>query len=174
LFLSNQFFFSGVNSYVCGCALGFTGTLCQTRTCFQSNATLSQARYVLGTTSVADQIGIVAGGFSGSTYSNRVDLFNANSGVWTTVSLSVGRDYPVCTSLGLVALCAGGQTASGRSSMVDLFNFTFGGTPAMSTAFLSVARDSFMACSAKDVSLFAGGFDGSYRATVRRSLAFQC
>jgi hypothetical protein len=72
-----------------------------------TTATLSQARFYLASTSVANRFALFAGGDTGSgVYSNVVDIFDYLSGQWSTSTLSQPRRYLTSTSLRELAFFA--------------------------------------------------------------------
>jgi hypothetical protein len=99
-----------------------------------------------------------AGGRTGrtdNTVSNIVDIFNADTGQWSTAALSQSREYLSATSVGDYALFAGGAPGNFVGvTTVDLFDIRTG---SWSTASLSVGRWGIAATSAGQYALFAGG-----------------
>lgn len=126
-----------------------------------STGTLSAARYNLACDS-----GIFAGGRSIATVLNQVDLYNASTGVWSTATLSVGREQLVSANLGTnLVIFAGGRTGTGISNVVEMYDRANG---VWSSATLSVARADLASASldSTDV-IFAGGVDtGSAESNV--------
>jgi hypothetical protein len=120
-----------------------------------SSATLSQGRWYLAATTVANRYALFAGGYNGSNYSNVVDIFDSLNEKWETATLSQSRAYLAATSLGNLAFFGGGQSFNNQLSyVVDIFNST---TQMWSTATLSQARYGLAAASAGDIVAFGGG-----------------
>ena len=71
---------------------------------------------------------IFAGGFARSSgWSDAVDIYDADTGLWTTASLSAQRGRLTATRVGNKAIFAGGQDAAGFSNVVDIFTEIFAG-----------------------------------------------
>jgi len=68
-----------------------------------TTATLSQARYDPGTTSVTNRWALFAGGWNGTNYSNVVDVYDLWNDMWYTTTLSQPRELPAAASLGNLA-----------------------------------------------------------------------
>jgi hypothetical protein len=86
--------------------------------------------------------------------SNRVDIFNATSGEWTTASLSVGRYVLAAASVKDLVLFGGGYDGGSVLNIVDIFNAISGN---WTTASLSANRRYLTATGGKDIVLFGGG-----------------
>ena len=103
-----------------------------------TTANLSQARYYLSATTVGNKA-FFAGGAHASGYSNVVDIYDADTGLWSTDTLSQGRYYLSATSVGSKAIFAGGFGPPGAtaSNVVDIYDTDTG---LWSTDTLSQAR----------------------------------
>jgi hypothetical protein len=119
----------------------------------QTTATLSEARYFLAATSSGDLV-FFGGGWNGTALSDRVDICNVTSGIWTTATLSVPRDDLAAASLGNLVFFAGGWDGTTYSNQTDIYNVSDG---RWSTATLSQARCCLAATSVGSLVLFAGG-----------------
>jgi kelch-like protein 20 len=70
---------------------------------------------------------IFAGGFNKINNNNTtvnlktVDIYNANTGVWTTSQLSQARRYLAAAAAGNKIIFAGGTPDNGYSKVVDIF-----------------------------------------------------
>jgi serine/threonine protein kinase len=120
----------------------------------QNTATLSEARFFLAATSSGELI-FFGGGFNGTRVSDRVDIYNVKSGIWTTATLSVSRQNLAATSSGNLVFFAGGWNGTTNSNQVDIYNTSNG---SWNTATLSQARNYLAATSVGDLVLFAGGY----------------
>jgi hypothetical protein len=130
-----------------------------------STATLSQARALLASTSTNDLIFFAGGILSFTSVSDRVDIYNVTSGIWTTATLSLPRGGLAAASSGNLVFFAGGgnslnfilQTnffSGNASNRVDIFNTSDG---SWSIATLSQARTGLAATSVGGLILFGGG-----------------
>jgi len=87
-----------------------------------STAQLSQARYALSATSVA-QIVLFAGGINASSgETDRVDIYTSSADIWTSASLSLARYWMAAASVGTLAMFAGGAYGGNHTATVDVFN----------------------------------------------------
>lgn len=142
-----------------------------------STANLSQARGHLAATSVG-KYALFGGGYYGpsdplSIYpvsSDTVDIFDSETGQWSTGHLSQARYDLTATTVGNYVLFAGGNYRIGNgskvynSNTVDVFNSVTG---QWSTATLSQGRCELAATSIGHYALFAGGnVAGSMSSTV--------
>jgi hypothetical protein len=129
---------------------------------FSTTAILSQARSGLAAASVKDLVLFGGGGYiynnTPIVWSDRVDIFNAISGIWTTASLSVAREDLAAASVKDLVLFGGGGYILFYSARVDVFNATSG---VWTTASLSVVSAYFAAVSVWDLVLFGGGYNAS-------------
>ncbi len=135
-----------------------------------SSGTLSQVRGNVVAASVptgsGDYKALFAGGYTGSAFSNVVDIYDASSGTWSSSSgsLSVGRQSLAAASAGNKVVFAGGENP-GALSTVDIYDASSGtwssssGTPSCGS--LSQARYLLAAASAGNEVLFAGGVNSS-------------
>jgi hypothetical protein len=92
-----------------------------------TTATLSQARYNSGTTSVTNRWALFAGGWNGTNYSNVVDVYDLWNEMWYTTTLSQPRELPAAASFNDLAFFGGGKinVVTGQSSnVVDIYNVT--------------------------------------------------
>jgi len=131
----------------------------------QSIATLSEARAWIAATSSGDLIFFAGGILSFTSVSDRVDIYNVTSGIWTTATLSLPRGGLAAASSGNLVFFAGGgnslnfilQTnffSGNASNRVDIFNTSDG---SWSIATLSQARTGLAATSVGGLILFGGG-----------------
>ena len=119
-----------------------------------TTASLSVARVAHVATTAGSKI-VFAGGASGSTYYNTVDIYDINTNIWSTHNLTVARSNLTATSLGTKMFFAGGQTApSTVSSVVDIYDIS---SNTWTTANLSVSRFLLASASAGNKVVFAGG-----------------
>jgi kelch-like protein 20 len=125
----------------------------------ESTTSLSQARNDLAAASVKDLV-LFGGGYNGTSYLNRVDIYNATSGQWNTTSLSQARCFLAAASVNNLVLFGGGRNDSSTLGTpldrVDVFNATSG---QWTIASLSVPRNNLAAASVKDLVLFGGGYN---------------
>jgi predicted Ser/Thr protein kinase len=123
----------------------------------QTTATLSEARSYLAATSSSELV-FFGGGLNATGASDRVDICNVTSGIWTTATLSVPRSELAATSSGNLVFFAGGWNNAliVMYQQVDIYNMSNG---SWSTATLSQARYGLAATSVGSIVLFAGGFD---------------
>ncbi len=126
---------------------------------FNNNASLSQARFSFAAAGSGHKV-LFGGGQYNSipTYSNVVDIFDANLGSWSTASLSQARVYLAAAGAGTKVLFAGGQpTSTTYSKVVDIYDVNTGN---WSTAMLSQARSGLAAAASGSKVLFGGGYYG--------------
>lgn len=90
-----------------------------------------------------------------SNVSDRIDVYDTESGTWSMETLPVARAVLAATAVGHTVIFAGGGNASGPSSDVDQLNVITGEWD--STASLSVARFNLCATSVGNRALVAGG-----------------
>ncbi|MCX5675529.1 MAG: autotransporter-associated beta strand repeat-containing protein [Planctomycetota bacterium] len=117
-----------------------------------STTTLSQGRYELAATSEDGNV-FFGGGWTGSSHSNVVDIFDATTLARTTTSLSQARYNLAATSAGGKVFFGGGS--SSYSNVVDIFDAA---TLTRTTTSLSQARYALAATSAGGKVFFAGGW----------------
>ena len=125
-----------------------------------STASLSQARGDLGAVTVDDLV-LFAGGRTGNTLHNTVDIYDSSLGApsnpsaWSMATLSVPRTFVVGTAVGHLALFGGGGVTIGvGTDVVDVFDAS---TQTWSTATLSEPRIGHAATTAGTKAFFAGG-----------------
>ena len=134
-----------------------------------STATLSLARGRFAATSLGSYAFFAGGllsegggiGDPSSNFVDIVDIFDANTGVWSTATLSQARCDLCATTVGKYALFAGGF---GTSNVVDTYDSSKGepnNPGAWSTTVLSEGRSRISATSVGGYALFAGGGDGT-------------
>ena len=105
---------------------------------------------------------IFAGGKLNGTYdyTTRVDILDTTSKVWTTASLSLGREGMAAVSAGSFAIIAGGAVQSTYCSTVDIYNSV---SKTWFTSSLSIPRTKLAAAATSTgLAFFAGGINGSY------------
>ncbi|MAG37658.1 MAG: hypothetical protein CL878_15595 [Dehalococcoidia bacterium] len=125
-----------------------------------TEAQLSEARTNLVATTVGTTVLFAGGGDAlfGSP-SAVVDLYDGDTGRWSTATLTEARGLLAATTVGKKALFAGGLAdVFESSSVVDIYDST---SRSWSTAELSVARDSLAATAVEGKALFAGGEDAA-------------
>jgi hypothetical protein len=128
-------------------------------------ATLSEPRDLLAATSSGELV-FFGGGYDGTKGSvNRVDIYNATSGNWTTTTLSVPRSELAAVSSVNLVFFAGGFDETNFYSQVDVYNVSNGN---WSTATLSQNRSDLAATSVGNFVLFGGGrnFSATYSNVV--------
>jgi hypothetical protein len=121
----------------------------------QTTATLSEARYQLAATSLGDLV-FFGGGNNATGPSDRVDIYDVTSGIWTAATLSVPRFALAAASAGNLVFFAGGCC---YSAQVDIYNMSNG---SWNTASLSQARAELAATSVGNLVLFGGGCCDTY------------
>jgi hypothetical protein len=130
-----------------------------------STETLSGARFRMAATTVGNKA-FFAGGYGTSVddqfinFRDTVDIYDADTGLWSRGTLSQGRDSLAATTVGSKVIFAGGHycTFSGgdyESDVVDIYDTDTG---LWSTARLSQARESLAATTVGNKALFAGGY----------------
>jgi hypothetical protein len=123
------------------------------------SARLSEARDSLAATSLGDLV-FFGGGYTTTRASDRVDICDVTSGIWTTATLSVPREDLVATSSGNLVFFGGGSYfETPVYDLVDIFNMSNG---RWSTAKLSHARRALAATSVGNLVLFGGGYNGNF------------
>jgi hypothetical protein len=133
-----------------------------------TNATLSQARGWLASTSVANRYALFAGGVVGTSYFDTVDVYDLYGGIWTSTNFGQALADLASASLGNLAFFGGGDNGTcfpcQTFNLVDIFNAT---TQTWSTATLSQNRSWLAAASIGDMVAFGGGSpDGSTLSSV--------
>jgi hypothetical protein len=130
----------------------------------QTTAALSEARTALAATSSGELV-FFGGGYNttNGTSSDRVDICNVTSGIWTTATLSVPRFDLAATSSCNLVFFAGGWNWTIFYNQVDIYNISNG---IWSIATLSQARSRLAATSVGSVVLFAGGYNSSNDSNV--------
>ena len=63
---------------------------------------------------------LFAGGWTGTAASSVVDIYDLETGQWSTSALSQGRQYMACATVGDKAIFAGGVTQAYPSSVTDV------------------------------------------------------
>src|SRR5690242_18110560 len=81
---------------------------------------LIEGRYFLSATTVKNFV-IFAGGVAPSGTSSKMDIYNYDTGIWTTGDLSVARIGLGATAVGSSAFFAGGSGTTGIVAVVDVF-----------------------------------------------------
>jgi len=138
-----------------------------------TTATLSVPRAGLAATSSGNLV-FFAGGSSGDlveekSFFNEVDIYNMSNGIWSTATLSQGRESFAATSVGSLVMFGGGYCPSNCAgpyypNVVDIYNVMSG---TWTTATLSQGRQNLAATTvASRFVLFAGGYDGSVFSNV--------
>jgi len=129
----------------------------------QTSTTLSEARTGLAATSSGELV-FFGGGQNATGPSNRVDICNVTSGMWTTATLSIPRANLAATSSGALVFFGGGWNGSSSLyNQVDIYNMSDG---SWSTATLSQARCCLAATSVGSLVLFGGGQNSSTYSNV--------
>jgi kelch-like protein 20 len=122
----------------------------------------------MGATVVGHYALFAGGGWPQGAPTKRVDVYDAQTGKWSTASLQVARWNLSATTVGTKALFAGGGEAGNVASyVVDIYDASVGApdnTAAWSVTTISEARSGMAAASVGGKALFAGG--------VRHALAF--
>jgi len=123
-----------------------------------TTATLSQARYLMGSTSLGD-LAFFGGGSpdGGATSVRTVDVYNASTGTWSTTQLSQGHENLGAASAGGYALFAGGDSTWYPKTLTNLVDIYRASTGQWSTAALSQPRMYVRATSVANYAIFAGG-----------------
>lgn len=90
---------------------------------FWSQGSLPEARSAISAISLATKV-LFSGGWTSSVNSDRVDIYEVTTGVWTHTRLSTARDYIAAATVGnWVVLSGGALDPVLSSSAVDLFMF---------------------------------------------------
>ncbi|MFO0901154.1 MAG: pentapeptide repeat-containing protein [Pirellulales bacterium] len=96
---------------------------------------------------------------------DRVEIYDTSTGLWSTDELSLARCITAATSAGGKAIFAGGGgSLPFVSDRVDLFDASTG---QWSTASLSQPRTALTATSVGDLALFGGGYDAAGQGSSR-------
>jgi hypothetical protein len=125
--------------------------------------TLDVARTGIGATS-AGSLALFAGGRDGSTLLDTVDIYDNDTGLWTTENLSVARPLTdrAVASVGSLAFFAGGQFTGSVpffwSNVVDIYDAQTGN---WTTETMSLARGELSLTAVGNTMLFAGGGTGT-------------
>jgi len=153
--LGKEIFFSSLPIVLCITARLQQGYI------IHETATLSQSRTRLAATTAGELV-FFGGGFnetgafgSPGIASDRVDIYNVTSGIWTTATLSVPRGDLAATSSGTLVFFAGGWNRTVIFNQVDIYNTS---DRSWSIAKLSQARWGLAATSVGDLVLIGGGF----------------
>jgi len=91
-------------------------------------------------------------------YSDVVDIYDAESGSWSTASLSYGRSNMAAVAAGDKVFFAGGANSKVPFDFVDIYDTR---TDTWTTAHLSRERCDLAAGVVGDYVIFAGGYEGS-------------
>jgi hypothetical protein len=119
-----------------------------------TTTTLSEARWRLASTSSGELV-FFGGGFNTTARpSDRVDIYNVTSGIWTTSTLSIPRGSLTATSSQNLVFFGGGRNQTTFYDQVDICN-TLNGS--WSTETLSQPRFGLTATSVGNLVLFGGG-----------------
>lgn len=128
-----------------------------------SSASLSLARSNLSAASLGTQAffagGTVPSGSFQAVHSDRVDIYDASTGLWSTATLSERRSSIAAQQVGNQLVFAGGWSSPAPpaqgTATVDIYDTTSG----WSTATLSVPRVNIASTTVGSLALFAGGSD---------------
>ncbi|MBF0441788.1 MAG: hypothetical protein HQK54_07795 [Oligoflexales bacterium] len=90
---------------------------------------------------------------------DRIDIYDTDTGQWSTAMLSEARSYPAAVAIGTKTIFAGGFKYGGASNAVDIYDSS---TKKWSTAKLSRARGSIRAVSSGTKAFFIGGDEDKY------------
>ena len=118
-----------------------------------TTAVLSQARGAFAATAVGHRAFFAGGGAAGN-LSDVVDIYDADTDMWSTATLSQGREMLAATTVGSKALFAGGKAGENLLDVVDIFDADTG---TWSTATLSAARTGLAATTVGSKAFFAAG-----------------
>jgi hypothetical protein len=127
-----------------------------------TTATLSEARWGLASTSSGELVFFGGGQNTTGKVSDRVDILNVSSGIWTSATLSQPRRELAATSSGNLVFFGGGWNQTTFSDRVDIYNTSSG---SWSTATLSQPRAAVAATSIGDLVLFGGSYNTSIGAS---------
>ncbi len=118
---------------------------------------LSQARSRLAATSVGSKAIFAGGEFNITKRSDVVDIYDADTGLWSTATLSQARSDLAATTTKGLAMFAGGLTQELRKSdVVDVYDSSSG---EWTTAKLSIGRSDIAATTVGAKAVFAGGYE---------------
>ena len=92
----------------------------------------------------------------GPNMSDVIDIYDAQTGLWSTATLPADRGYMGVTALGNTLLCAGGQ-ATGFASSADVYLLDGDTAAHIATQSLSLSRSHLCAVTVSGRALFAGG-----------------
>jgi hypothetical protein len=128
-----------------------------------STAQMNLPRYSLSATSASGSA-LFAGGYTGSVFSDVVDVYDVAMNTWTKANLSLARSAFAATSAGGVSMFAGGLVNHGNNnysvtSIVDIFDHV---TRVWTTAQLSLPRWHVATVSLGNLSFFGGGGHGVF------------
>jgi hypothetical protein len=123
-----------------------------------STAQMSLPRYSLSATS-ASSSALFAGGYTGSGFSDIVDIYDVAMNTWTQTRLSIARSALAASSVGGLSMFAGGLVDeygnhNSVTSIVDIFDHD---TRTWTTAQLSLARFHMAPASLGNLLFFGGG-----------------
>jgi hypothetical protein len=122
---------------------------------YWTTATLSEPRSLFGVASVGPYTLIVGGHDLNGDRSPVIDIYNYNTGTWTTRNPGLGteRRRRICgVTVKHLALFAGGELSGVKSNLINVFNSN---TQEWTVATLSVGRDDMAATSiGKNMSFF--------------------
>lgn len=122
---------------------------------------LSQKRSNIAVGAAGNKI-VFAGGWYWNPYymvlqSNRADIYDVATGVWTRYTLSAKREDMAVAVIGNKIIFAGGVGAMGGTNKVDIYDAA---TNLWTTGNLSVARYAMQSTVVGDQAFFAGGVGG--------------
>jgi hypothetical protein len=133
---------------------------------------LSQKRSNIAVGAAANKI-VFAGGWYWNPYymtvqSNRADIYDVTTGVWTRYTLSAKREDMAVAVIGNKIIFAGGWGVAGPTNKVDIYDAA---TNVWTTGNLSLARYAMQSTVIGDQAFFAGGVGGGntievYNATM--------
>jgi len=104
---------------------------------------------------VVGELVLFAGGFNGSSFSNRVDVYNSSSMLWLPPQyLFEARMLMGATAIGQYAMFGGGIGDDGPSANLDIYDET---TDSWNRTTLSFPRFDLAATSVNGIAFFAGG-----------------
>ena len=135
-------------------AVSITSSLAQ-----WSQETLPTARYRMGATALGSKVYFAGGTSFLFSSTNIIDIYDFNTGLWTTANLSATRDLAAGYSVGSKVFFAGGVNFNNStvSDVVDIYDST---TNQWTSAQLSVPRFGIGIVSDGNNVLFAGGVGG--------------
>ena len=132
----------------------------------RTSTTWTNARYGVAGAS-CKHIAMFFGGWGGSNsdyVQNTINIYNNNTGAWTTDAdgLETERAAGAATGVGSLIIFAGGRgTYSGGEKYVDIYNVDDGTWKQKNAELLSVGRSGLVALSVGTKAIFAGGGTGS-------------